>query len=52
MIANALLLVWALGWAGLFHHLQGGLRDREDFAAMGCLVVFPAICVLAARFLP
>lgn len=52
MIANALLLFWALGWIGLFHLIRGGLRDREDFAALACLVVFPAVCVLAARHLP
>ena len=50
MIANAMLLVWALGWAALFH--LRGIRDSPDAVAFACLVAFPYLCVLAARHLP
>lgn len=50
MIANAMLLVWALGWAALFR--LRGLQDPLNFAAYACLVAFPCLCVLAARHLP
>lgn len=52
MIANALLLAWALGWVALVHNHRGGLTDPMNVAAFACLVVFPALCVLAARHLP
>ena len=44
MTANAMLLVWALGWAALFR--LRGIRDSLD------AVAFPCLCVLAARHLP
>ena len=50
MIANAMLLVWALGWAALFR--LHGIRDSLDAVVFVCLVAFPCLCVLAARRLP
>lgn len=50
MIANAMLLVWALGWFALSR--ASGIRDSLDAVAFACLVVFPCLCVLAARHLP
>ena len=48
--ANAMLLVWALGWAALFR--SRGIHDSLDVVAFACLVAFPCLCVLAARHLP
>ena len=50
MIANAMLLVWALGWLSLFR--SRGIRDSLDVVAFASLVAFPCLCVLAARHLP
>lgn len=50
MTANAMLLVWALGWAALFR--SRGIHDSLDAVAFACLVAFPCLCVLAARHLP
>ncbi len=53
MIANALLLAWALGWGFLLRdriNRQGS--DPLDAVAFSALVGFPAICVAAARHLP
>ena len=50
MTANAMLLVWAIGWAALFR--SRGIRDGLDVVAFACLAAFPCICVLAARHLP
>ena len=50
MIANAMLLAWAFGWAALFRLC--GIRDSLDAVAFACLVAFPCLCVLAARHLP
>lgn len=47
MIANALLLAWAVVWTALIQR-----RHPLDAAALACLVVFPCLCVLAARHLP
>ena len=50
MIANAMLLVWALGWFALLR--SRGIRDSLNVVAFACLVAFPCLCVLAARHLP
>ena len=50
MIANAMLLVWALGWFALFR--SHGIRNSIDVVAFASLVDFPCLCVLAARHLP
>lgn len=52
MIANILLATWAAAWIAVWHAKNGGLRDALDVAALACLVVFPCVCVLAARHLP
>lgn len=51
MIANALLLAWAVVWTALIQR-RHGFRHPLDAAALACLVVFPCLCVLAARHLP
>lgn len=52
MIANALLLAWSIFWGALIHQHCDGKPGPLDLAAMACLVVFPCLCVLAARHLP
>ena len=52
MIANILLATRAAAWIAVCHAKNGGLRDALDVVALACLVVFPCVCVLAARHLP
>jgi len=52
MIANIMLVGWAIGWLALLHLHRRGRWDSKDSAAVFALVGFPALCVLAARYLP
>lgn len=52
MIANILLAAWTAFWLHIVHMRYGGMRDVGDAAALACLIVFPIVCVLAARLLP
>lgn len=51
MTANLMLAAWAILWIKLID-VTHGFREPLDYVTCAALVIFPVLCVLAARHLP